>query len=476
MTDIAVRCRAVVWDHPSVTLAPYGRLLRRPAVLRLVLLSLVARVPHASVGVVLTLHVVVTLDLGYARAGLVAAAMTVGMALGGPWRGRRVDRLGLRRALLPSVVVEAGIWAVAPFLPYRALLVAAVVSGLFMVPVFSVIRQSLSVLVPPAEQRTAFALDSVCTELSFMLGPVLGVLVATTWSTTAALVTLGVATVGAGALLMWFDPPTRSSAVPDAAAAGDGGGGQREHAVTGRVLTPALLVTLLAASAASLVLTGTDVSIIASLEEWDEVGATGWMVALWAGGSVVGGIVYGAGHRSVQPLTLVLLLSLLTVPAALAGTPFWLAVAVVLAGVPCAPALSAINASLVRLVPEDRRGEVMGWSGSAMTVGSALGAPVVGALIDRAGAASGFLAAGAVGAVVAGGGLLVLRVTRSARASSEAPSAAPGAAPPAPVTEVAPGEVLAGVAPGDVLAGVTPGQPAPRTAPVDPTPAPAAQG
>ena len=412
-------------------LAPYGRLLRRPAVLRLVLVSLVARVPHASVGVVLTLHVVVTMDLGYARAGAVAAAMTVGMAVGGPWRGRRVDRLGLRRALLPSVIIEAAVWATAPFLSYGALLAAGVVAGLFMVPVFSVVRQSLSVLVPEEEQRTAFALDSVCTELSFMLGPVLGVLVATTFSTTVALVGVGVATVGAGVLLMWFDPPTRTVPVNglpvdglpvdglpvdglpvDGAAPPEPAAGYR--GAQGRVLTPALLVTLLAASAASLVLTGTDVSIIASLEERGRVADTGWMIALWAGGSVVGGIVYGAGQRVVQPLTLVLVLSLLTVPAALAGTPVLLAIAVVLAGVPCAPALSSITAALVRLVPESRRGEVMGWSGSAMTVGSALGAPVCGAIIDRTSAGAGFLVAGAVGVVVAGGGLLVLRGTRSA--------------------------------------------------------------
>ena len=417
-------------------LAPYGRLLGRPAVLRLVLVSLVARVPHAAVGVVLTLHVVVTLDLGYAQAGVVAAAMTVGMAVGAPWRGRRVDRLGLRRALLPSVVVEAGVWAAAPFLPYGALLAAAVLAGLFMVPVFSVVRQSLSVLVPPTEQRTAFALDSVVTELSFMLAPVLGVLIATTWSTTAALVVIGVATVGAGALLMWFDPPTRTAAsgAPPAPAVRDERG---RHA---SVLSPALLVTLLAASAASLVLTGTDVSIIASLEDWGRTADTGWMIALWAGGSVVGGIVYGAGHRAVQPLALVLALSLLTVPAALAGTPLLLAVAVVVAGLPCAPALSAINATLVRIVPEDRRGEVMGWSGSAMTVGSALGAPVCGALIDGTGPAAGFLAAGAVGAVVAGGGLLVLRVARSSRGEPAAgvdvevaPAEAGGRVPAAPL-------------------------------------------
>jgi MFS family permease len=445
-----------------MTLAPYGRLLGRPGVLRLLLVGLVARVPHAAVGVVLTLHVVTTLDLGYGHAGVVAAAMTVGMAVGAPWRGRRVDRLGLRRALLPSVVVEAAVWTLAPTLGYRGLLVAGVLAGLFMVPVFSVIRQSLSVLVPQEQQRTAFALDSVCTELTFMLAPVLGVLVATTWSTTAALVVVGVATVGAGAVLMWFDPPTRSTTPPSsdrvpaaadesdtrgsaataggvsaAAAATRSGGmpaatgqsGMPAATRRGGVVTPALLVTLLASSAASLVLTGTDVSIVASLEGWDRVPDTGWMVALWAGGSVVGGLVYGAGRRSVQPLALVLLLAVLTVPAALAGNPLWLAVAVVLAGVPCAPALSSINATLVRLVPEHRRGEVMGWSGSAMTVGSALGAPLCGLVIDRAGAPAGFLVAGGVGVVVAGGGLLALAVMRNRRRAAAASAGAPALEP-----------------------------------------------
>ncbi|WP_227425042.1 MFS transporter [Pengzhenrongella sicca] len=395
-----------------MSLAPYGRLLRRPAVLRLVLVALVARIPHASLGVVVTLHVVGPLGRGYGAAGIVAAAMTLGMAVGAPWRGRLVDRLGLRRALAPSVVVEAAVWIAAPFLGFEALIGAAALAGVFMVPIFSVVRQSLAVLVPREEQRTAFALDSVCTELTFMLAPALAVLVATSWSTTAALVGVGVATVGAGVLLMWFDPPTRSVQVLER------GGGAPPEPVSAsvraseRVLSPSLLVVLLASSAASLVLNGTDVAIVAALVEWGQASSAGWMIALWAGGSVVGGLVYGAGRRSVHPLALVLALGLLTIPAAFAGTPMLLAVALVLAGVPCAPALSAITATLVTIVPEHRRGEVMGWNGSAMTVGAALGAPLCGLLIDRFGASAGFLAAGAIGAAVAGTGMVVLRAAR----------------------------------------------------------------
>src|SRR4051812_45246265 len=57
-----------------------------------------------------TLHVARTLGAGYATAGIVMAATTIGMTLGGPWRGRVVDRSGLRRALLPSIVVGGAAW------------------------------------------------------------------------------------------------------------------------------------------------------------------------------------------------------------------------------------------------------------------------------------------------------------------------------------------------------------------------------
>lgn len=422
-----------------VSLRPYADLLRLPGVLRLVLVALVARIPHAASGVVVTLHVVLTLDEGYVHAGVVVAAVTIGSAIGAPWRGRRVDTLGLRRALLPSVVVESAVWCVAPVLEYEALVAVAFVAGLFLVPVFSVVRQSLGVLVPLAQQRTAYALDSVGTEMTFMLAPVVGVLVATEVSTTVALVGVGVSTVAAGVLLMWFDPPTRTSQVEDRAAtrraatgAGDVEAGARTvapfpAAVTAsvpggvRVVTPALVVVLASAVAVSFVLNGTDVSIVAALEGWGRESSVGWVVALWAGGSLVGGLAYGAGRHAVHPLALVLVLALLTLPAALAGTPLLLAVAVVLAGVPCAPALSSITAALVRLAPEERRGEVMGWQGTAMTLGAAIGAPLCGWFIDAHGAGAGFLTAGVLGIVLAGGGLLVLRVARDRSLPADAP-------------------------------------------------------
>src|SRR4051794_7524928 len=194
-----------------VPLTPYRQVLSVPGVRPLTLLGIAARVPHAATTVVLTVHVVQRLGRGYGAAGLVVAAWTIGMAFGAPWRGRAVDRLGLRTALLPSLLAEGVVWCSAPWLPFWGLVGAVVVGGALGLPVFTVIRLALSVMVPESLRRTAFALDSISVEVSFMIAPALGVLVATQISTTVALVGLGVTAVLAGVGLWLLDPPTRSA-------------------------------------------------------------------------------------------------------------------------------------------------------------------------------------------------------------------------------------------------------------------------
>src|SRR4051794_16362741 len=130
----------------------YRSVLSTPGVLRLVILSTLARVPQTAAGVVLTLHVARTLGAGFATAGIVVAASTIGMTVGGPWRGRRVDSAGLRRAVVPSIVVGGGVWFATPFLAPTGLIMAGLLGGVLTLPVFTVARQSLAILVPE-EQR-----------------------------------------------------------------------------------------------------------------------------------------------------------------------------------------------------------------------------------------------------------------------------------------------------------------------------------
>ncbi|MCU1512295.1 MAG: transporter, partial [Arthrobacter sp.] len=191
--------------------ALYRELLAIRPIRRLLLVGMIARIPHSAAGVLLTLHIVLTLGQGYAAAGAAAAVMTIGIALGAPWRGRRVDTVGLRRALIPSVIAETVIWSIVPHVSYELLLPLVFVGGLLTLPIFSVVRQSLGVLATGEQRRTAFALDAISTELVFMIGPAAGALVATAGFSVLGLTVIGIATSVSGLFLMWFNPPTRSA-------------------------------------------------------------------------------------------------------------------------------------------------------------------------------------------------------------------------------------------------------------------------
>jgi MFS family permease len=411
-----------------MSLAAYHRVLALPGVRALTLLGVLARIPHTAISMVLTLHVVLALDRGYGDAGLVVGAFTVGAAVGAPWRGRVVDRVGLRRALVPSLVVEAAVWGCAPWLPFEALVAAVVLAGLLGLPVFTVIRLSLSILVPEPQRRTAYALDSMAVEASFMVGPALGVLVATHGSTTAAMMLLGATTVVAGIALMVVNPPTRSAGAT-ALTHTVGAGPQRPRP---RVPVSAALLAVLGATAgATLVLAGTDVAIVAELRGHDALDLTGLIMVAWCGSSLLGGLVYGAAPRGVPPFALLLALAALTVPIGLASSPLVLCLAVLPAGALCAPLISSTAEAVARLVPERVRGEAMGWHGSALTAGSAAGAPIAGFAIDGIGSWAGFGIVGVTGAVLAIVGLALVAVHRRRTASSPAQAARLWAAVPA---------------------------------------------
>ncbi|WP_104091349.1 MFS transporter [Arthrobacter sp. GMC3] len=421
--------------------ASYREILAVASVRRLILIAMVARIPHAAAGVLLTLHVVQTMGLSYTAAGGVAAAITIGMAVGAPWRGRQVDIYGLRRALIPSVIAEVVVWSVAPFLNYQLLVVAAVIGGLFAVPIFSVVRQALGVMVPQDQRRSAYALDSMGSELTFMVGPAAGVMLATTIHTVVGLVIIGVSSALAGLLLMWTNPPTRTGqpgayvevdAKPKAVA--DNGSLKISEGTTtvssnavgrfwGRTrnnlswVNLAVLAVLGASLGAGLVLSGTDVGMVAVLRANDQVGELGIVFFFWCGASLLGGLIYGALKRSINPLWLLGIMAVLTIPMGFATNAWTLGLLSILPGLLCAPVLTSSAEHIADLVEERRRGEAMGWYGSSMTIGSAMGAPFAGAMIDSIGPWAGFVIIGVIAGALAVAGLLAQRVIRNRNGS-----------------------------------------------------------
>ncbi|MFC7489041.1 MULTISPECIES: MFS transporter [unclassified Knoellia] len=375
-----------------VSIAPYRVALASRDLRLALLLGSFVRIPVFSAGVLLTVHVVSTLDRSYAAAGLLASVATVAIAVSGPWRGRLLDRIGLRRVVLPSTVVALVCWSIAPWVDYLPLLVLAGVAGLFVIPSFSIIRQAVMAAVPSQERRTAISLDSVAVEIAFIIGPATTIWAASHWDTRWVLFAVQMLGVVGGLTLWLVNLPLRSDSEDD-----DPG----EHPSRSSWLGLPFIAVCCAAACATFVLSGTDLGIVARMRELGSPTSIGIVLGLWGLGSLFGALVYGGLSRSISTFWLLGALALVTLPMALAHGLFSLSVLAFVAGVLCAPTITASVDQASRIVPASARGEAMGWHGSSLTLGGAMGAPFAGLAIDEVGAGGGFVAPAVVGLVVA---------------------------------------------------------------------------
>jgi MFS family permease len=382
----------------ALSTAPYRRALSSRELRTVLIVGILARMPTFAVGVLVTLHVVTTLNGSYSRAGLIAAIATIATAVSGPWRGRLLDRVGLRRVIAPSTAVGLVCWAIAPWVGFWPLLVLVGIAQLFVVPFFSIGRQAVIAAVRDEDRRTAIALDSAAVEVSYIIAPAVAVIAASRWGTSWVLFWVQMLGV-AGGVLLWVVNP-RIKALGEALA------DARPVARRTWFRLPFLGVCLAAASA-TLVLAGSDLAIVAAVRSFGEQSLIGVVLALWGLGSLIGGLVYGAWHRPVPAFWLLAGLALVTFPLAVAANLTALAAFAFLAGLLCAPTITATVDQASRAVPAESRGEAMGWHGSFLTAGGTLGAPLAGFAIDHYhGAAGGFVMVAVVGLAVAVAGLL----------------------------------------------------------------------
>jgi MFS family permease len=376
---------------PNVSLTPYRHVLAVPGVRSLLLVGILARVPTTAIGISLTLQVANVLGLSWAQAGLATASYTVGAAVGQPITGRLLDRRGMRFTMALTGGASGVVWLIAPHLSYAALLVAAALGGMVALPVFSCVRLSLAAMVPVEQRRPAFALDSMIVELSFMVGPAVAVVLATSLPPGYGLYALAAGLVASGAMMWWLNPPTQPE-----------GAEVPETAPSRRTWFSSRLVALMAvAAAATFVLSATELTIVASLRDAGLQGWTGLAIALWCLYSLLGGLVFGAGRSRATALGLVAAMAALTIPVGLADAWPWLLLALLPSGVLCAPSMTAANDNLARIVPAASRGEATGLLGSAFTAGVAVGAPFAGTVIDHLGPSWSYAATGAVGLLAA---------------------------------------------------------------------------
>ena len=382
------------------------------------LLSALIRIPIFSLGIVMSVHVVSSLHLDYVRAGAVTTVVTVATMISGPWRGSMVDHKGLLRTMLPSLIITTITWGLSPWLGYFPLLVLCAIGGLWNYPIFTIPRQVLMVAVPTSRRRAALSLDSVSVEICYMIGPTVAIIAATTVGTRITITACGfIAAIGAAGLMILDPATTEPSAVdpvppathtPASAAPVVEAPRNRKLAW----LSPRSASILLAVIATGFCLGGIELTTVAAMRSMGRPEMIGWVLAASGLGSAIGGVLYGALPRGASTALLLVFLGALTALPALSSGPGSAAILLFLGGVFCAPTITSSIDALTDLVPADSRGTIIGWQGSCLNGGTAMAAPLIGAIMDSHGWQWGFLVAGIASAVV---GAIVWTTVRMVR-------------------------------------------------------------
>lgn len=407
----------------------YLRLLGHGPAARPFLAAFVARLP-LSMAPLSILLLVQHARGAYGVAGLVTGAFALGSAAGTPLWGRLMDRFGQIRVLVPTSLASATllvalslatVWGA----PNVALVALSTLAGAGYPPISPAMRAAWRVIFSDqGARRVAFALDSTSVELIFVGGPLL-VSLLLTWAvpTLPLLVTAGL--LATGALSYCRTEAARvsrphPSSVPGPPGRGESRARERGSAVTATGVAALLWVMLML----SIGFGQLDTSLAATAGQL--LGGNqhvGVLFAAIAGGSTLGGLVFGArawpfDERLAVPALLTVfavLLGMMAILLTFPGPRLWLVYALlVVTGATIAPTLIMQQSLLDHLAPGHRLNEAQALLSAANTTGAAAGTALAGVLIDYHGLGWSFAGAALAAGVAAGVAIASLSHWRAA--------------------------------------------------------------
>jgi MFS family permease len=397
-------------------LRPYRDLLSTPGGLAFSAAGFVARMPISMMGLGLVLLVAGRTGR-YGVAGGLSATFALVNALSAPLIARMVDRRGQRRVLVPAVSVHAVfllgcVAVVSAGAPVWTWFATAAVAGLAAPSIGSLVRARWGyVLGADPRLQTAYSLESVLDELIFVVGPLLVTVLATQVADQAGLLAALALLVGGTALFL----AQRGTEPPPAPG---------RHHLGSALRSPGLpLVTTVMAFIGG-VFGGVEISTIAFADRSGHPALAGPLLAAYALGSMLAGLVYGA-VRWRAPLARRFLLGVSVMTATVVVLPFVrhpgvLAACLFVAGVGIAPTLISGLSLVERMVPPSMVTEGLTWATTGLVVGLSLASAVAGRLVDRLGAGPAFAVAAVSGAAaVAVCGVGFRRLHRHATAPRE---------------------------------------------------------
>ncbi|WP_449280884.1 MFS transporter [Leucobacter sp.] len=373
----------------------YRDLGRNPGVFRILVSQLMARFPFGMLSIILLLHIQLAYG-DFTSAGIVLATQSIGQAVSGPLSSRLMGRWGMRRVLTITSLLCSGLLVTVALvhLPLPIVSGIAFLVGLSTPPVTPAVRTLYPKLVPGSQLSALFSLDASAQEIIWVLGPVVAVFISSQFGTAAGLCVAAAFLLGGGA---WF---IMSRAVGEVRLLPSKRG-------LGAVLRyPTVIISTVVGFFFVASFAAIEAGIVAAFAGHGDSGGghgsieSGIVLAIFAGGSLVGGLLIG--HRAMRPWS-----PLLRIGVVLAGTAaclvslnmWWLSAVLFLGGLGTAPVFAAISNIVSATVKFSETAEAYGWIGTGQLVGVATGSALGGVAID---------AGGAHGAILVSTGLLVI--------------------------------------------------------------------
>ena len=395
---------------PRTLFGPYVRLFAVRGAAAFSTAGWLARLPMPILGLGAVL--LVEAESGsYGLAGAVAGTLALVGSLVSPLWARAMDRRGqggiLQVAftgyLLSGVAFVAAVTGGAPVWLWFVL---SGLTGACGPNIGSLVRARWAHALDGEQRQTAFAFESVVDEVVFVLGPPLVTFIATLVNPPVGFLT-GVVIGFCGA--MWLsrlrdsEPPVQP-ADPTA---------PRRTSVVGLPVVLLVGATYLALGA---VFGAMDVVVVAFAEAEGSPALAGVALSVYAGGSLVAGLVYGVLRLRASLLARFLACAVLFGLAAqllltVSSLPVLLGVAF-LSGLAIAPVLVSGMSLVESRVPRWALTEALTWVVTGLTLGLTVGSALAGAVVDAAGAEDAFAVpaiAAALSAVLALAGAPVLR-------------------------------------------------------------------
>ena len=376
----------------------YRTILGVPGALRFSGSALVGRLPMAmlTIGIVL---LATGAGRSYGLAGALSAVYLLAAAVLAIPQARLVDRLGQGPVLTGAAAVYAvGLTVFVVLVQsggplWLAFASAAVVGGAFP-QVGSCVRTRWShVLDRRAEIDTAYALESAVDEVVFMTGPILVTVLATAWHPVAGLAVALVAGTG-GTLFFAAQHATSPPPTPRAR-------GVRRAAIPVRVMVPVCVVGV----ALGTLFGAAEVATVAFASEHGHEGYAGLLLALWASGSLIAGVVTGLVQWRVGPALRLRWgaagMAVAMLPLSLIDSLWLMGGWLFVAGFAIAPTIVASLSIVEQAVPHSRLTEGMAIVETALVAGVAPGAALAGRIIDASGASRAYLVALVAGVLAA---------------------------------------------------------------------------